>query len=164
MKYIKKYSLLESNDESNNKFKVSDINFITHNAYDYDSYKVDITELIGKVITDIKFTDKEILIEIDDFNENCVYYLFKHEQDCCEQVWLDDISGYLDDIIERPILKAEERISKDEVYPKSKRLDSSVTWTFYTIATFNGYVDLRWVGTSNGYYSESISIYKLTNF
>ena len=77
-----------------------------------------------------------------------------HSQDCCEYVAVEDVSGDVADIIGTPVLLAEERESDDE--PILKGRDDSNTWTFYTIRTVKGTVDIRWIGSSNGYYSESV--------
>ncbi|MHA6903308.1 hypothetical protein ACJBUE_20830 (plasmid) [Ralstonia syzygii subsp. celebesensis] len=75
-----------------------------------------------------------------------------HYRDCCEDVHLADITGDVADLIGSPILRAEEATSD----ASADVSDSSGTWTFYKLATRKGYVDIRWLGESNGYYSEAV--------
>ena len=57
-------------------------------------------------------------------------------------------------------MTAEERVREDGPKPRTFQ-DDSATWTFYELATAKGSVTVRWFGTSNGYYSESVEFEKL---
>ena len=87
-------------------------------------------------------------------------YLMYHEQDCCEWVGIDDVCGDVNDLIGEEILIAEENTNSD--LPSKDEYDESYTWTFYKFATKKGYVDLKWYGTSNGFYSESVDFRDIT--
>jgi len=136
---------------------------------------VEFSELKGKVLSKIDRTDNEELIFHLETGEK---YKLYHSQDCCESVSIEDINGDLEDLIGTPILLAEE-VSNDEFvnafkskFKKQKEDDyyekdeegnykpDSCTWTFYKLATKNGYVDIRWFGESNGYYSEDVDFQK----
>ena len=116
--------------------------------YEEDPIKI----LIGKTLTKITVSENnaEIRFETDDGEK----YLMYHNQDCCESVSIDEIIGDLDDLIGIPILDAREENNIDK--PQRDKYDESFTWTFYIIATIKGTVTLRWYGSSNGYYSESV--------
>ena len=74
---------------------------------------------------------------------------------------IESIVGDLNDLVGQKILKAEESRSSeppsDITYADGETPDSE-TWTFYKLASIKGYVDIRWFGSSNGYYSEEVEI------
>jgi hypothetical protein len=87
-------------------------------------------------------------------------YLMYHDQDCCESVRIEDICGDVVDLIGSPIVQADEE-TNFESFP-DEDVDDSFTWTFYRIATAKGLVVLRWLGQSNGYYSESVDFIEIS--
>ena len=81
--------------------------------------------------------------------------VLEHVQDCCENVYIESIVGDLSDLENTPILRCE------IAYQKSRDNESSSnTWTFIKLATIKGYVDIRFYGDSNGYYSETAEFYE----
>lgn len=114
------------------------------------------SSLVGKTMKDVRrIGDERIEFEDSDGKTFALY----HCQDCCESVSIEDVCGDLTDLIGVPILVAEE-VESDElpdgVNPPEYR-DDAETWTFYKLRTIKGSVDIRWYGSSNGYYSTSVS-------
>lgn len=116
----------------------------------------DLTEFVGKTMTSVLRGGSEMIFASSDGSR---WKMF-HQQDCCESVSIEDICGDLDDLIGSPILLAEESSSREN--PLSE-YDESFRWTFYKFATAKGHVTIRWYGSSNGYYSESVDIEKISN-
>jgi hypothetical protein len=124
----------------------------------WDDNKVD--ELIGKTLTEIRGSVGSDMMEL--YVDDGSMYSFYHMQDCCESVEIEDIVGDLSDLIGSPLLMAEEVTNENE-NPEgvnAPEYQDSFTWTFYKFATIKGYVTVRWYGSSNGYYSESVNFTK----
>lgn len=122
--------------------------------YEWERELLDFSELVGQVL--VKVEGDIGSGTIDFYCEDGSEYQLYHEQDCCESVRVEDIVGDFEDLIGFPILFARE----DTEYGGSDEYGESSTWTFYNIGTNKGVVTLRWLGESNGYYSESVSFYK----
>ena len=121
---------------------------------------LEIKDLKGKILIDIKVDkeEQEIIFTTNDGEKFKMY----HEQNCCEGVYIEDINGDINDLLNTSILLAESSVSQDE-NPEGVNVpdyQDSFTWTFYKLATIKGYVDIRWYGESNGYYSESVDFIK----
>lgn len=128
------------------------------------SHEVEFISLLNKTITELK------LISQDHDKPNVIYfvcsdgtyYRMYHEQDCCETVYIESIVGELADLLNTPILVAEET-GIDQIPDKERDYDyESQTFTFYKLATIKGWVDFRWIGKSNGCYSERVKLDQLS--
>lgn len=133
------------------------------------SEKVGFADLLGKVITKIEnIRDRALVFYIpneDGHKERDQIFYMSHIPECCEDVYIESITGDIDDLIGLPILRAAEEVSIMELsQEKIEALDSEtdnhekMLWTFYKLATIKGYVDIRWQGNSNGYYSMGVDL------
>ena len=119
-------------------------------------------KLKGKKIVNIyieNFKEKidKIIFEIEDD----LWIRIFHEQDCCEFVRLYDINGgKLEDLIGGTIGRFDwsSSIEKEPNINDENTQDESFTWTFYRIATEKVFLTLRWLGESNGCYSEEMTV------
>jgi outer membrane protein assembly factor BamB len=118
------------------------------------SMYTDISELVGKTLWKIDVSSDSLRFYTTEAEE----YLMYHDQDCCEHVYIEDMVGDHKDLLNSPIVLAEER-SSDE--PAMNSYDEAYLWTFYELATVKGSVTIRWYGSSNGYYSVSVSFRKM---
>ena len=108
---------------------------------------VDVAEMQGQTFTRVWSDMDTVTFENDE-----VRYVLYHDQDCCESVTVEEIIGDLEDLEKWPLL-----ISREDTNIDGPELnEESYTWTFYNFATFKGYVTIRFLGVSNGYYSEDV--------
>jgi hypothetical protein len=116
----------------------------------------ELSEMIGVTMRSVVNDNNERLTFTAEDGREWVLY---HSQDCCESVNIEDITGNLDDLVGAPLTVSREDNSPDPVDAFKDRgyTPESFTWTFYSFATRKGHVVVRWLGESNGYYSESVS-------
>lgn len=108
-----------------------------------------VSDIIGVIFSKVEKIGESIVFTCDDGP----VYILEHSQDCCEQVYIESIVGDLADLVGVPITFADESTRDD---PANSELGR---WTFYKFATRKGWVDLRWYGSSNGYYGVGVSFY-----
>lgn len=118
----------------------------------WDSTYLEFESLAGKTFTAVEVGDDTITFTANDGSQ----YQLRHEQDCCEHVYVESVVGDVNDLIGSPIVRAEE--ARDRDMGRISDYDESYTWTFYKLATRKGYVDIRFYGSSNGYYGEDVDL------
>lgn len=98
----------------------------------------------NEVIIKVECTDSEIRIITDKHD-----IFFYHEQDCCENVYIELMS---------PLKILNGRILSCEIVEMNEKYNAGghATSTWLKIATTYGYFTAIWRGESNGYYSESV--------
>lgn len=120
-------------------------------------------DLIGETFTEVVSDNYEYIIFHHTSGRKFKMY---HRQDCCESVNIESIVGDLDDLTNTPITFADVSSNEGNTGYDDSELynnEGSSTWTFYKLATIKGFVDIRWFGSSNGYYSESVDFEEITN-
>ena len=116
---------------------------------------VDFSVLKGQIFEKVYKSGESIIFEQ---NGRPKYKLY-HMQDCCEDVYIEDICGDLSNLENTEIAFAEE-----SYHDGNSPDDFSSTWSFYKLATINGWVDIRFFGSSNGYYSERAELEEINYY
>jgi hypothetical protein len=106
-----------------------------------------------------KLIDKIVGLEVG--SQEVIFYMgngevfrMYHQSDCCESVEIADIEGDPNvDWHAAYVGRAEE--SSNPATPAE--VSESGTWTFYRLDTSRGNIVIRWLGQSNGYYSEAVT-------
>lgn len=114
----------------------------------------DISLLVGKTLQSIRQDEDEMLFVCVDGDAFHAY----HMQDCCERVSIHDVNGDVQSLVGSPIVEAIENIEHND-WPSDVpvRNYESCTWTTHRFVTQSGnIVVVRWLGESNGYYSERV--------
>lgn len=116
--------------------------------------------LNGQTITKVTHDNATMSVTLADGRA----FHWYHDQDCCESVGIDSVKGDWSHLLDTPLISVEETILHGEdpadLAPDRFDKDSyrdSFTWTTFVFTTAKGTVAVRWLGESNGYYSESVS-------
>ena len=119
---------------------------------------VEFSDLVGEVLdaVDIDKEENQILLTTRSGRKFLIY----HEQDCCETVAMHWQDGSFDKLIGKPIVEARDFA----VDTGESEIDyDSQTTTTLVFRVDDQTVISRWIGDSNGYYSESVDIAELIN-
>lgn len=116
-----------------------------------------VSELNGLVVKEINVDDDQIMISTECGRS----FLFYHDQNCCESVSIYDSKGDLKELKGKRLVSVEHD-TLDEI-PGDVNYEpyDSWTWTEIKFVTTDETIISRWIGESNGYYSESVNFCEL---
>jgi len=116
-------------------------------------------ELKGKTITSIDGSNSDDSDTIITTSDGSIYTL-THIQDCCENVRVYGTVGNIDDVLNEEVIAAEDTNPMDNPNAPDYKYYESATWSQFRIVTNKGTFEIWWLGESNGYYSETVSVIK----
>lgn len=113
-----------------------------------------IQSLVGEVLTyiDIDETSDQIMLTTKSGRSVMIY----HQQDCCESVRIESTEGDWGNLIGKVIVSASDNAERSET------MFGTETKTELRFVVDGSTVISRWIGESNGYYSESVDFKELT--
>jgi hypothetical protein len=120
---------------------------------------VNFFELKGQIIKEITGLEKNSP-EVNIVTNQTTYKLY-HHQDCCESVFVENVIGDEKDILNEEIIFAEEDAGANDPDWYDEHYNDSHTWTKYVLKTESASLEFWFLGESNGYYNESVSIKKI---
>lgn len=112
------------------------------------------SKIKGKYILEIEGLEKQsekVVVKLQSRE-----IVFEHDQDCCETVYLADFESSLNLSLSGSPRILEVKVSTKEA--TESEVYQSGLWTFIEIKTTQGDIWMRWMGESNGYYSEAVDI------
>lgn len=118
---------------------------------------MEIEELVGQKLIYIDIDPEENRIMLT--TESGRKILIHHNQDCCEIVRIEDTAGNWAELIGKVIVEATHESHEAD----SESGYESCTRTALTFKADDATVISRWIGTSNGYYSEEVHLADVTN-
>lgn len=114
----------------------------------------DFFQLKGAVISEMSVGDDV------SFETSIGHFFLSHYQDCCESVHLEKTIGDVENVLNSPILTAENDYNEPPG-EENRDYSDSHTWSRYRLVTAKGEFEMYFLGESNGYYSETMTFEKL---
>lgn len=113
--------------------------------------------MVGKTVTHIDMGNYDLMISCDDGSR----YHFYHEQDCCESVNLVDSLGDPQSLVGYRLVMVDHEETGER--PSEIDMDWNEPYDCWTITKLKFVTDkdtviVRWIGESNGYYSERVDL------
>jgi len=121
--------------------------------------RIEVGAIVGEVLTHVDTNEHgdEILLTTASGKTIKIF----HSQDCCETVSIEGTDGAWHDLFGKVIVEATQSEWSDQE-PKPNEYSESWTRTELKFRSDDTTVISRWIGESNGYYSEGVSIEDVT--
>lgn len=103
-------------------------------------------ELVGKIITEVALSNDKEDIRFTDEQGN--FYCYHAYADCCSESWFSDIIQ-LHDLLGNLVVEVIEKEEEKDLPGTRQDVD---TLYGYTLKTVQGYCDINFRNSSNGYY------------